>query len=359
MTQPENQAEALDERALAASAEAVQKWLDWCWHHGEGPEARFGATVAVTDYLSALPEAPAVPVGVTDAIVKRAAWEYLSHKGERPERIKRSGYELWEEHAPAIRAALEAALQSSPPVQTAEGQPCDDCGRPSLVWFAPNDLWNRVQGGPDATDDPGGMLCPYCFIMKAEKSGVKPTAWIVCTEAIEADAPVKAAAVDGPRVRQIIFDALDLSEELRIECTADVVNALTEAGALASQPAVEGEAVATVHVYESATCNGRKMGSIRNWESFVKSLPVGDHPLFLRPAAADAGVRKALTGFELRSVIYDALDLSEELRIECTDAVVAALAAKRGQASRWTLLRSAGSLFLSPHRTVGKAGGCL
>jgi hypothetical protein len=44
-------------------------------------------------------------------------------------------------------------------------------------------------------------------------------------------------------VRQIIFDALDLSEELRVECTADVVNALIEAGVrLASPSPNDGEA---------------------------------------------------------------------------------------------------------------------
>lgn len=50
-------------------------------------------------------------------------------------------------------------------------------------------------------------------------------------------------APTGADVRQIIFDALDLSEELRVECTADVVNALESAGiSLASpQPAPTGE----------------------------------------------------------------------------------------------------------------------
>jgi len=108
--------------------------------------------------------------------------------------------------------------------------------------------------------------------------------------ALQSSPPVKAAAVDGPRVRQIIFDALDLSEELRIECTADVVNALTEAGVLASQNAVEGEAVAwRVRVNE----NGRV------WYVYTEQLPYtpDDHikvlsepePLYARPAAADAG----------------------------------------------------------------------
>lgn len=59
---------------------------------------------------------------------------------------------------------------------------CEDCGAEPLVWFAPNSLWNRVKGGPEAKDDPGGMLCPNCFIKRAEALGIKPTAWIISME---------------------------------------------------------------------------------------------------------------------------------------------------------------------------------
>ena len=47
---------------------------------------------------------------------------------------------------------------------------CDDCQQPYAIWFAPNDIWNSTMGGPDATDDPGGMLCPRCFMLRAETS---------------------------------------------------------------------------------------------------------------------------------------------------------------------------------------------
>ncbi|MBZ9659829.1 hypothetical protein LB523_12305 [Mesorhizobium sp. ESP-6-4] len=56
-----------------------------------------------------------------------------------------------------------------------------------------------------------------------------------------------AAPVQGKGVRQIIFDALDLSEELRIECTADVVNALTEAGAILPAGDAKAGAVEALH----------------------------------------------------------------------------------------------------------------
>lgn len=49
--------------------------------------------------------------------------------------------------------------------------PCDDCGKPYPPWMAPHDVWNLVMGGPDAKDDPGGMLCPTCFIVRAERAG--------------------------------------------------------------------------------------------------------------------------------------------------------------------------------------------
>jgi len=39
-------------------------------------------------------------------MVRRAASEYLMHKGERPWRVLRGGQELWETCAPAMRAAL-------------------------------------------------------------------------------------------------------------------------------------------------------------------------------------------------------------------------------------------------------------
>lgn len=61
---------------------------------------------------------------------------------------------------------------------------CMDCGGHNPVWFAPNELWNRVIGGPDATHDPGGFYCPVCFIDRAEAAGMVPTAWVLTPEAI-------------------------------------------------------------------------------------------------------------------------------------------------------------------------------
>jgi len=63
-----------------------------------------------------------------------------------------------------------------------ECKSCMDCRQPYAVWFAPNHIWNLVMGGPGAQGDPGGILCPRCFTLRAEAAGVVPTAWIVMPE---------------------------------------------------------------------------------------------------------------------------------------------------------------------------------
>lgn len=51
--------------------------------------------------------------------------------------------------------------------------PCRDCGKRYPPWHTDNAIWNLVVGGPDATDDPGGLLCPTCFLVLAETSGLR------------------------------------------------------------------------------------------------------------------------------------------------------------------------------------------
>lgn len=50
---------------------------------------------------------------------------------------------------------------------------CQECGRTYVPWFTDNWLWNHVIGGPSETSDPGGYLCPRCFMVRAEQ--VYPT----------------------------------------------------------------------------------------------------------------------------------------------------------------------------------------
>lgn len=53
---------------------------------------------------------------ISDTDVKIAATEFLSHKGENPYRVTRRGAELWEDYAPAMRAALSALSLPVQPV---------------------------------------------------------------------------------------------------------------------------------------------------------------------------------------------------------------------------------------------------
>ena len=52
---------------------------------------------------------------------------------------------------------------------------CEQCGRKNIVWFAPNDLWNKhIRTG---TTKPDPMLCPMCFIEILESKGYSPPVW--------------------------------------------------------------------------------------------------------------------------------------------------------------------------------------
>ena len=58
-----------------------------------------------------------------------------------------------------------------------ETQPCHDCGfEEHLVWFTDNVFWNAVMG-----DEVGKILCPQCFVARAEKI-YAPTGWRLIPE---------------------------------------------------------------------------------------------------------------------------------------------------------------------------------
>ena len=91
---------------------------------------------------------------------------------------------------------------------------CEDCGRDYAVWFAPNDLWNRVRGHHG-----GGMICPTCFTMEAERKGIVPTAWKIDIE------NASSLEIDGGR--GIHFDATR---------NLDSLNGLGASPSVASRP---------------------------------------------------------------------------------------------------------------------------
>lgn len=48
---------------------------------------------------------------------------------------------------------------------------CEECGRENVTWFGPSEIWNKVVRVPGERDQ---MLCPVCFIKRAEKAGYGP-----------------------------------------------------------------------------------------------------------------------------------------------------------------------------------------
>ena len=46
---------------------------------------------------------------------------------------------------------------------------CQRCGRSNIVWFAPNNLWNKVV----RVNNHPGILCPVCFVELAEALGIR------------------------------------------------------------------------------------------------------------------------------------------------------------------------------------------
>lgn len=95
----------------------------------------------------------------------------LQARAERAEAALGSVMHLLDGEAWDFARATLAQLDAEPAGDTR----CQECGCENANWFAPNDLWNSVMGGPDATDDPGGVLCPTCFIRRAGGDG----AWSV------------------------------------------------------------------------------------------------------------------------------------------------------------------------------------
>lgn len=107
-----------------------------------------------------------------------------------------------------IFGVLEVGPDQPTPAMDVHGKEgtCDECGCEYPVWFAPNHLWNLAMGGPEATDDPGGMLCPTCFMKRAEAAGAVPTAWEVRPE--RAMDVREAARVLADNTPNPVFDTL-------------------------------------------------------------------------------------------------------------------------------------------------------
>lgn len=98
--------------------------------------------------------------------------------------------EMWCSKCGSTEHKDGACLKSEPPilVQRLVGPishehpeaKCEDCGGANVVWHAPSQIWNKVCRPPGYRCDP--MLCPTCFIIRAEKVGIHSTSWRVCPE---------------------------------------------------------------------------------------------------------------------------------------------------------------------------------
>lgn len=219
MTQPENRAEALDTGALQAALNAGQKVFG-------GDLRPYAAiiTTAIRAYLASLPEAPAVPVVKRPKDVDVILNMLRNTPGVNQGKSVREYIE-----------ALEAALQSSPPVKAAA---------------VDGEVRNVASDGVDRN----ALKAAY-------------------------------AAYD---------DALELRPRETAEAIYDAIAAYVSA--LASQHAVEGEAVAWRWRYaddmewRAAQIEAPDEARERQRVGSSETLRIFE-PLFTRPAAADAGVR--------------------------------------------------------------------
>jgi len=108
------------------------------------------------------------------------------------------------DHRKRIREALLDQPTFTPPDKTG----CQECGGENPVWFAPHDLWNRVMGGEDCKDDPGGILCPVCFIRRAEQVGIKEIWWVGPVE----DNPPRSKGMTVQEAARVILDAVETAK---------------------------------------------------------------------------------------------------------------------------------------------------
>jgi hypothetical protein len=75
---------------------------------------------------------------------------------------ERENYVRWKE---AETVLDDLGIQDWEPMDGDER--CQSCGRPNPVWFTDNDVWNTVM--PD-----DGILCPTCFMLKADDAMGQP-----------------------------------------------------------------------------------------------------------------------------------------------------------------------------------------
>lgn len=84
---------------------------------------------------------------------------------------------------------------------------CDDCQQPYECWYADSGVWNLVIGGPAAKDDPGGMLCPRCFTIRAETVYKLPI-WHLRLDRVNREPVAPVAESDSEGKHKFTFDVI-------------------------------------------------------------------------------------------------------------------------------------------------------
>lgn len=88
-------------------------------------------------------------------------WADAKEKAKAQEAADRHQIEIFK------KAILETQGRSGP-AEHPEAS-CDDCNGPNVVWSGPSELWNAVCRPEGYLTEP--MLCPRCFMVRAEKMG--------------------------------------------------------------------------------------------------------------------------------------------------------------------------------------------
>ena len=81
-----------------------------------------------------------------------------------PDRAVRAGYAAGAGRDARRRVGGAAMIEAGHPEAV-----CEDCGGHNVSWYSPNALWNKIVRRADKGDP---MLCPRCFILRAEAMGI-------------------------------------------------------------------------------------------------------------------------------------------------------------------------------------------